>query len=77
MQFYRAHCVPLPERLVPGDCLIRSNRAAHHLECTDRYIRYLVETGQLRAYFDPNRPKILFFLLSEVLEYKRHISLKV
>jgi hypothetical protein len=71
MRFKRSRCKTIPDVLSPGDCLLRSNRVARHLNCTDRNVRHLFEKAQLQAYVDPARPKLLFFKLSEIEEYVR------
>lgn len=71
MQFERSHCGHAPFSLPPGDRWLCVLRVAERLGCTDRNVRYLIATGQLPAYYDPETPKILKVRLSDVIEYRR------
>jgi len=70
----RSYCAEVPHALPPGDRLLCSVRAAERLEVSDRYVRILAKNGELKAYYDPATPKLLFFRLSDILEYQQQNS---
>ncbi len=75
MIFYdRSYCAEVPRALPPGDRFLCSVRAAERLEISDRFIRILAKNGELKAYYHPATPKLLFFRLSDILEYQQQNS---
>ena len=74
ISYDRSFCDEVPPALPPGDRLLCSVRAAERLEISDRYIRILAKSGGLRAYYHPATPKLLFFKLSDILEYRQRSS---
>jgi hypothetical protein len=70
----RSHCAEVPSTLPPGDRLLCSVRAAERLAISDRYIRILARNGELKAYYHPATPKLLFFKLSDILGYRQRNS---
>ena len=74
ISYDRSFCAEVPRALPPGDRLLCSVRAAERLEISDRYIRVLAKNGDLKAYYHPATPKLLFFKLSDILEYQQRNS---
>jgi len=70
----RSFCTEVPPALPPGDRLLCSTRAAERLDISDRYIRILAKNGDLKAYYHPATPKLLFFKLTDILEYRQRNS---
>jgi len=74
ISYDRSYCAEVPRALPPGDRFLCSVRAAERLEVSDRYIRILAKNGELKAYYHPATPKLLFFRLSDILEYQQQNS---
>jgi len=74
ISYDRSYCAEVPRALLPGDRLLCSVRAAERLEISNRYIRILAKNGELKAYYHPATPKLLFFKLSDILEYQQRNS---
>ena len=74
ISYNRSFCEELPCALPPGDKVLCSVRAAERLDISDRYVRILAKNGDLKAYYRPATPKLLFFKLSDILEYQRNLS---
>ena len=74
ISYNRSYCAEVPPALPPGDRFLCSVRAAERLEISDRYIRNLAKNGELKAYYYPATPKLLFFKLSDILEYRHRNS---
>jgi hypothetical protein len=74
ISYNRSYCAEVPPALPPGDRFLCSIRAAERLDISDRYIRTLAKNGELKAFYHPATPKLLFFKLSDILEYQHRNS---
>jgi hypothetical protein len=71
MTYDRSFCAAIAHPFPFGERFLCSVRAAARLGITDKYVRVLAKAGKLHVYFNPATPKLLFFKVTDLLEYRQ------